>query len=518
MKALARLTLFQQLMLVFGICVVTLIGIGAMAISRLQELSVMQETMYQAEVVPLGLTGTASWQAATHFRRAYPYILKTDEKSRAETVSLNQNAEADIVKAIDFERAHPGDSHQQALLADFDTIWPQYKDSVARMQAAARSGNNDAAFEELNHTTDPLHVRLRKLMISLGELRAASARDRAQAGVELVQHEARLLTALVAVSVLLAGGAGWWMSRRITRQIGGEPQAASEIMARVAAGDLSTDIRLVRGDADSLMARLAAMQGDLVRVIDGVRQGAESVATASQQIAQGNLDLSQRTETQASALEQTAAAMEELGSTVQHNTDSARTADGLARQASEVAERGGVMVRQVVQTMGNISESSKKIADIIGVIDGIAFQTNILALNAAVESARAGEHGRGFAVVAGEVRSLAQRSAEAAKEIKGLIGTSVQHVAQGMQVVETTGSTMGDMQAAVRRVAEVMSDITTASQEQGEGVRQVGEAIQQMDQGTQQNAALVEETAAAAESLRTQSQQLVDAVALFKLR
>jgi len=248
-----------------------------------------------------------------------------------------------------------------------------------------------------------------------------------------------------------------------------------------------------------------------------VRLNADSVATASAEISQGNSDLSMRTEEQASALEETAASMEELSSTVRQNAENARQGNQLAQNASTVAVRGGEVVGQVVDTMKGINDASRKIADIIGVIDGIAFQTNILALNAAVEAARAGEQGRGFAVVASEVRSLAGRSAEAAKEIKGLISDSVQRVEQGTVLVDQAGTTMAEVVAAIRRVTDIMGEISAASTEQSQGVAQVGEAVTQMDQATQQNAALVEESAAAAESLKLQAQQLVQAVAVFKL-
>jgi methyl-accepting chemotaxis protein-1 (serine sensor receptor) len=259
------------------------------------------------------------------------------------------------------------------------------------------------------------------------------------------------------------------------------------------------------------------MQTSLSRVVSNVRNNAHSVASASAQIAQGNNDLSARTEQQASALEETSASMEELNSTVQANADNARQANQLAVSASTVAVQGGDVVAEVVTTMKGINDSSKKIADIIGVIDGIAFQTNILALNAAVEAARAGDQGRGFAVVASEVRSLAQRSAEAAKEIKGLIHASVERVEQGTMLVDKAGATMTEVVASIRRVTDIVGEISAASNEQSMGVSQVGEAITQMDQATQQNAALVEQSAAAADSLKKQAQQLVEAVAVFQL-
>ncbi len=316
------------------------------------------------------------------------------------------------------------------------------------------------------------------------------------------------------VAVALGALTGLAVTRSIVRPLRQGQQAAESI----ADGDLTHPIT-ARGNDETgqLLQALSTMQTRLATIVGHVRYSAEGVATASAEIASGNNDLSARTEQQASALEETAASMEELGSTVRQNADNARTANQLAMSASTVARQGGDVVAEVVDTMKGINDSSKKIADIISVIDGIAFQTNILALNAAVEAARAGEQGRGFAVVAGEVRSLAQRSAEAAKEIKGLIGTSVERVERGTALVDKAGATMTEVVSAIRRVTDIMGEISAASNEQSQGVSQVGEAITQMDQATQQNAALVEQSAAAADSLKTQAGQLVEAVAVFRL-
>jgi methyl-accepting chemotaxis protein len=290
------------------------------------------------------------------------------------------------------------------------------------------------------------------------------------------------------------------------------------VAQRVAAGDLTARIEVTHSDeAGQLLAALKQMNDSLVKVVGNVRLASDSIATGSSEIATGNQDLSQRTEQQASALEETAASMEELGSTVRQNADNAKQANQLALGASSVATKGGEVVNQVVETMKGINDSSKKISDIIGVIDGIAFQTNILALNAAVEAARAGEQGRGFAVVASEVRSLAQRSADAAKEIKGLIGASVEKVEGGTRLVTEAGKTMTEIVGSVQRVSDIIGEITAASAEQSDGIGQINGSVTQLDQMTQQNAALVEESAAAAESLREQAVRLAEVVSTFRL-
>jgi methyl-accepting chemotaxis protein len=317
-------------------------------------------------------------------------------------------------------------------------------------------------------------------------------------------------------SLLVAIGLALLVVRSIVAQLGGEPAEVAELANAIADADLSHRIKVHPGDATSVVAAMARMQLALTTIVSAVRGNADSVSTASAEIAQGNHDLSARTEQQASALEETAAAMEELSSTVRQNADNAHQANQLAASASTVAVKGGEVVALVVDTMKDINVSSRKISDIISVIDGIAFQTNILALNAAVEAARAGEQGRGFAVVASEVRSLAGRSAEAAKEIKTLINASVERVEHGSALVDQAGATMTEVVTSIRRVADLMGEISAASSEQSQGVAQVGEAVTQMDQATQQNAALVEEMAAAASSLKSQSHDLVETVSVFK--
>ncbi|TKC89582.1 hypothetical protein FAZ69_11695 [Trinickia terrae] len=305
--------------------------------------------------------------------------------------------------------------------------------------------------------------------------------------------------------------------RSVRKSLGGEPEQAAELAAGIAEGDLTHAVVLRTDDSASMMAAMHRMQTRLARTIGEIRQSSESIASATQQIASGNGDLSQRTEQQAASLQETAASMEELTATVKQNADNARQASGLANNASEIATKGNEVVHRVIGTMGEINDSSQKIADIIGVIEGIAFQTNILALNAAVEAARAGEEGRGFAVVAGEVRNLAQRSAGAAKEIKALIGDSVERVNNGTALVSQAGTTMAEILQAVRRVTDIMGEIAAASEEQASGITQVGRAVTQMDEVTQQNAALVEQAAAAAASLQDQAARLRDSIAAFRV-
>jgi methyl-accepting chemotaxis protein len=319
------------------------------------------------------------------------------------------------------------------------------------------------------------------------------------------------------MALLAAVALGLWVTRSILGQLGGEPDYVTGIVKEISDGNLAVDVQTRAGDTTSLMVAMKTMRDSLSQVVSRVRSGSEAVGLSSAEIAQGNQDLSSRTESQASSLEQTAASMEELASTVSQNADNAKKANQLAQSASKVAVQGGEVVAQVVDTMKGINDSSRKIADIISVIDGIAFQTNILALNAAVEAARAGEQGRGFAVVASEVRSLAGRSAEAAKEIKTLISASVERVEQGTALVDKAGTTMAEVVGSIRRVTDIMGEISAASTEQSAGVSQVGEAVSNMDQATQQNAAMVEEMAAAAGSLSAQAQELVQAVAVFKL-
>jgi len=343
--------------------------------------------------------------------------------------------------------------------------------------------------------------------------------DAAIGRLERLQRELRWAQlGVFGLSAVVLLALGRWAHRAVWSAAGGEPVRAAAIATEVAAGNLAVDVPVEAGDEASVMAAMDRMCANLSQIVTKVRRISDTMATASVQIAQGNSELSARTEEQASALEQTAASMEQLSATVRHNADHAVQAAQLAEQANHAASQGGDAVGRMVETMTAINASARQIADIVGVIDGIAFQTNILALNAAVEAARAGEQGRGFAIVAGEVRTLASRSAQAAREIKSLIGASVERAEQGADIAQSAGASMADLLGSIRRVSDEVAQISAASVEQSTGVSQVGEAVAQMDQATQSNAALVEQSAAAAESLRVQAAQLVDAVTVFRLR
>ena len=408
--------------------------------------------------------------------------------------------------------------------AEEKTLLNQVKEAEgAAMPAIAKASAlylADNAMEATRVMVKEIRPAQKKWLDALDQLGALEDKLNAQTQTEAeaaFANARNFMLGLLALAVAIGIAAATVITRGLLKQLGGEPGYTAKIAGSIAEGDLSIAIETKSSDRGSLLVEMKQMRNSLVDIVSQVRRGTHTITTASREIAAGNTDLSSRTELQASSLEKTASAMEELTSTVKQNADNAREANHLAATASDVARKGGDVVSQVVGTMGEINSSASKIADIIGVIDGIAFQTNILALNAAVEAARAGEQGRGFAVVASEVRNLAQRSAAAAKEIKQLIGDSVEKIGRGSKLVGQAGETMDEVVASVKRVTDIMSDIASASVEQSAGIEQVNLSIIEMDGMTQQNAALVEEAAAAFQSLQDQAAELQRVVSIFKL-
>ncbi len=514
MTFLDNLKIAPRMALGFGSVIVLASAVVFVGISKLGELVTSLNTIGETHLPRLEHVVDITHDVGVISRELRDMLLWHDAGKIAAAMGTVSKSRFGVAKTLEEMSVTLESDEDKKLMAGIQDARKPFVDSSERFMALVKEGKKAEALTLLDERMRPAQEAY---------LKAIDAFSKAQAediSLDVKEGGAHYASALWIMFGLLGGmvatgiGLGWWIARSITQPM----DEAVKVAERVAAGDLGSTIRVTtRDETGRLLSALEAMNQNLVRIVGTVRASSDSIATGSAQIASGNADLSQRTEEQASALEQTAASMEQLSSTVKQNADNASQANQLAMGASTVALRGGEMVGQVVDTMKGINDSSKKIAEIINVIDGIAFQTNILALNAAVEAARAGEQGRGFAVVASEVRTLAQRSAEAAKEIKGLITTSVERVEQGTTLVDQTGATMQEIVTAIRRVTDIMGEINSASTEQSAGVSQVGEAVSQMDQVTQQNAALVEESAAAAESLKQQARQLVDAVAVFKL-
>ena len=503
----------KRLHLLIGVSVFVMLALVAMNWVGLNYLSELQQVSQRRTQEAGRLKRDAGLGAQAYRIVADTYINRQFD----EVAKKWQAMSGDIDKTLDFA-ASVADTDQERQWAQearkaMSELRKLYLDSYLPM------AKRDAPLSEIAEVDDQID----KLIDKYDEFITKGADSlQAEASVASADFDAGVRTThIVSITSVAVGGLllvvlALLVSRSITGQLGMELNDAMTAARHVADGDLTRMPSSGLYAPDSLAAALDSMLATLATTVTQVRHGAEGVSTASAEIAQGNHDLSARTEQQASALEQTAASMEELGSTVKQNADSARQANQLAMSASTVAVRGGEVVAEVVDTMKGINEASRKISDIISVIDGIAFQTNILALNAAVEAARAGEQGRGFAVVASEVRSLAGRSADAAKEIKTLINASVERVEQGTALVDQAGSTMTEVVGSIKRVTDIMGEISAASNEQALGVSQVGEAVTQMDQATQQNAALVEQMAAAASSLKSQAQELVQTVSIFK--
>ncbi|MGN1056639.1 MAG: methyl-accepting chemotaxis protein [Comamonas sp.] len=522
---LANLRMASKLGWGFALVTLLTLALGATSLWQMRQMHHSTETVVQ-QAMPSALSVSDLRTLWNRVRRAEAGILNVNSVAEVDGYAAQiDKLLQDIAQLESQYQSLSRSEAEQSLLTDYLSARKNYLDTQLSFVKMAR----DKDYNQLDGdilmgdgvtifyvgTAEPAFV---DMVETMGKLTALS-REQAAATTQEVEQSfsfaTRVVIAGMALAAVLAAVLGWLITRAVTQPV----SDAVRVARSIAEGDL--DLEVPRGSRDEmgvLLQELSTMRDKLEQVVGGVRQNAESVSLASQEIALGNADLSSRTEEQASALQQTAASMEQMSSTVRHNADSASQANQLAMNASQVAVRGGEVVSQVVTTMKDIDASSQKIADIIGVIDGIAFQTNILALNAAVEAARAGEQGRGFAVVAGEVRALAGRSAEAAKEIKQLIGESVERVNQGTNLVSHAGTTMQEVVSAIRQVSDLVAEISAASKEQSQGVGQVSDAIAQMDQATQQNAALVEESAAAAEGLKRQSQDLLAAVSSFKLK
>jgi len=428
---------------------------------------------------------------------------------------MNHAAMAKLKKALDKD---PDVTDQERrLFAEIESIESRYGPIALDIVQLALSGQRDEAINKMNNACRPLLAALVKASNEYVAHDVETANEHVRETESAYTSNRNLLLAASILAVGLALVLMLTITRSLLRELGAEPAELSLAAQRVADGDLSEVAGAANAAQGSVLNSLADMRANLARLVGQVRTASESIASGSSEIASGNADLSHRTEDQASNLQRTAASMEQMNDTVKNNADTARQATQLAGSASTAAEKGGTVVGQVIATMDDITASSKKIVEIIGVIDSIAFQTNILALNAAVEAARAGEQGRGFAVVASEVRSLAQRSAGAAREIKSLISTSVEKVETGSRLVADAGASMDDIVSQVKRVADLISEISAATIEQTSGIGQVSDAVNQLDQVTQQNAALVEESAAAAESLKNQASLLTEVVSVFRL-
>jgi methyl-accepting chemotaxis protein len=505
-------------LLISNLAMISLMAvIGAVGIVSMDRLNTMADEMYDYDVLGMSHIKDANINLIYVGRaRGAMLAASTDEERSAQRDTMAkaiQQFEAYLAKAKPLFRSEEAKARVQRIeqeLGGYKSATERVKELAFKEAGGPRSAELLAAVAQVMRHAQVIDDE----MTALGDYKERNAAEASEATTQLYTRSLSIVVGTLAFGIAFAIGMGVLISRSITRPLG----RAVEIAQTVAAGDLSSRIEVQgRDETAQLLGALKNMNDNLARIVAEVRQGSESISTGSAQIATGNADLSQRTEEQASNLEQTAASMEQLTATVRQNATSAREASDMAQSASQVAERGGEAVSQVVATMQDISESSRKISEIITLIDGIAFQTNILALNAAVEAARAGEQGRGFAVVAGEVRSLAQRSAEAAKQIKDLINASVERVQRGTQLVADAGRNVGEVVTQVRQVTTLITGITEASQQQSQGISQVGDAVTQLDQVTQQNASLVEESAAAAESLRQQADRLMKLVAQFRV-
>ncbi len=512
---LAKMKLSSRFLAIFGLIALTLVIVGAYSLYVVNNIAGTTQKLYKHPFTVSVATAEAEVDLMRMFRAMDKILLASDKDEIAKQTTELERVEKTVEHNL--KLSHEGFLGDKALSESAIRNFTEWKANREAVIAAKRAGNNEEAYKVANTQDIPKRNAIFKDLDSVHQFAVTKAKKFDLDATESAEQVMAILTFLIIAAALLVAGAGFWLVRSLLRQLGGEPSYATAIAGNIAGGDLASDIRTAPNDQESLLFAIKSMRDSLSNIVGQVRTGTDTIATAAGEVANGNMDLSSRTESQASSLEETASSMEELTSTVKQNADNARQANVLATSASDVTTRGGAVVTQVVETMDSINASSKKIVDLISVIDGISFQTNILALNAAVEAARAGEQGRGFAVVAGEVRSLAQRSAAAAKEIKSLISDSVEKVEVGSKLVNQAGLTMNEIVESIHRVTDIMSEITAASEEQTSGIEQVNQAIIQMDSTTQQNSALVEEAAAATQSMQEQAGKLLQIVSVFKL-
>jgi len=514
---LNKLGVGRRLAIAFSILLALIVLLALLSLSKMATIQDKLDRIVAHDNVKLGTIMTMRQSVMNAIMNGRNIALLSDPaeiEAENKRLAANRAVYADTFKRLEALAVMPA---EKAALDKITATRAASVTVVTRMTGLMKGGDREGANRVLLVELQPLQaktIEAMDAMVALEEDFVATAAREADAAHAAARLQIGLITlAALAIGALLA----WSITRGLLRQLGGEPLYAATIAEQIAQGMLNVPIHTREGDSGSLLFALRTMRDNLASLVGQVRVATDSIAQASAEVATGSNDLSSRTEAQAGTLEETASSMEELTSTVKHNADNAAQANALARTASTVAERGGSVVAEVVGTMGAINASSKRIVDIIGVIDGIAFQTNILALNAAVEAARAGEQGRGFAVVASEVRNLAQRSAQAAKEIKGLIADSVDKVDTGSKLVGEAGSTMQEVVDSIRQVATLMGGITVASQEQTRGIEQVNVALIEMDGVTQQNAALVEEAAAAAQAMQHQAAALAQLVSVFQV-